>query len=92
MTITMAKDDRISIRVSSKVKTLLTTAANARNLSVSEFILDSAVQEANEAILDRSLFVLAPEDFDQLVKMLEPSEENDRRIAELLNRNKPWES
>lgn len=92
MTITMAKDDRINIRVSSKVKTLLTAAAKSRNVSVSEFVLESAVQEANEAILDRSVFVLPAEDFDALAQMLEPSEENDRRIERLLSRAKPWEN
>lgn len=92
MTITMPKEDRINIRVSSKVKTLLTEAAKSRNISVSEFILESAVQQANEAILDRSLFVLHAEDFDHLAQMLEPSAENDERIDGLLNRAKPWES
>ena len=89
MTITMAKEDRINIRVSSEVKSLLTRAAKTKNVSVSEFIVESAVQEAHETILDRSLFVLPAEDFDQLAKMLEPSEENNRRIENLLNRSKP---
>lgn len=92
MTITMAKEDRINIRVSSKVKTLLTAAAKSRNVSVSEFVLESAVQEANEAILDRNLFVLPAEDFDAVMQMLEPSPKNDERIEKLLNRTKPWEN
>lgn len=92
MTITMPKEDRINIRVSSKVKTLLTEAAKSRNISVSEFVLESAVQEANEAILDRSLFVLPAEDFDSMAQMLEPSTENDARIGTLLERAKPWDN
>lgn len=91
MTITMAKDNRISIRVSSKVKTLLTTAASARNLSVSEFILDSAVQEANEAILDRRTFVLSAEDFDELMILMSDTAENQRRYEELRQKAAKWE-
>lgn len=91
MTITMAKEDRINIRVSSEVKTLLTAAAKTKNVSVSEFVLDSAMQEAHEALLDRNLFVLPAEAFDQLVKMLEPSEENNQRIEKLLSRKTRWD-
>lgn len=90
MTITMAKDDRINLRVSASQKLLFTRAAEAKGVSVSEFILRSASEEAEEALLDRRDFVLSPEAFDQLMEMSSDVEANRARISKILAVPAPW--
>lgn len=91
MTITMAKEERISLRVDSKTKSLLETAAAARQQSVTEFMLENSMQAAHDAILDRNLFVLEGEDFDTLVERLSDVEENRKRFERLNSIARPWE-
>ena len=55
------KDDVIQIRASAETKAILNRAATLRGQKLSEFMLDSARREAEEAILDQRVFFLAPE-------------------------------
>lgn len=92
MTITMAKEDRINLRVSSQQKTLLISAAQARGVSVTEFILETSVRGANEAILDRDVFVLNPQAFDQLMEDLSDVQANRATLEKILAIPRPWEN
>ena len=91
MTITMAKEDRLNIRVSSKVKVLLEAAAESRQQTVTEFVLESALASASDAILDRNLFVLPPEDFNDLVESLSDPEANLKLLERLESKAKKWQ-
>ncbi|MGH7086439.1 MAG: DUF1778 domain-containing protein, partial [Acetobacteraceae bacterium] len=50
------KEETIEIRTASSTKALLAAAARARHTSMSEFILSSAVREAENALADRRVF------------------------------------
>ena len=91
MTITMAKEDRINLRVSSQQKTLLANAAQARGVSVTEFILDVSVRGANEALLDRNIFVLNPDAFDEVVLKLSDAAANRAKLEKIMEIPRPWE-
>ena len=86
----MAKDERINLRVSASQKLLFSKAAEARGVSVSEFILSSSVEEAEEVLLDRRDFVLDPEAFDQLMEAMSDVEANRARLVKILDTPKPW--
>lgn len=90
MTITMAKDERINLRVSSERKALYAQVAQSQGISVTEFILNTVDREAQDRILDRSIFVLAPEEFDQLVDQLSDVEANQARLQKLREIARPW--
>ena len=91
MTITMAKDERINLRVSSERKSLYAQVAQSQGISVTEFILNTVDREAHERILDRNIFVLDPEDFDQLIEELSDVDANQARLDKLLEIARPWE-
>jgi uncharacterized protein (DUF1778 family) len=52
------RSEKLDLRLTPKAKTTLQAAASASNRSVSEFVLDSALARANEALADRSIFGL----------------------------------
>ncbi len=81
----MAKDERINLRVSASQKLLFAKAAEARGVSVSEFILSSASEEAEEALLDRRDFVLSPDAFEQLMEDLSDVKANRATLEKMLS-------
>jgi uncharacterized protein (DUF1778 family) len=52
------RSEKLDLRLTPKAKTALRAAAAASNRSVSEFVLESALARADEALADRRTFVL----------------------------------
>jgi len=85
------KDSAINIRIQSQQRALLDKAAALQNKSRSEFILDTACKEAENLLLDRRLFIVNDEQYQEFTDILsEPLEDNEGLIS-LLKRKSPWE-
>lgn len=52
------RSEKLDLRLTPKAKTTLQAAAAASNRSVSEFVLESALARADEALADRREFIL----------------------------------
>lgn len=52
------RSEKLDLRLTRKAKTALRAAAAASNCSVSEFVLESALARADEALADRRTFGL----------------------------------
>ena len=87
----MAKDERLDLRVSLTQKRLLQQAAAISGRSVSEFVLDSALEDAGNALLDQRVFMFDPEAFDQLLARAEDIEKNKEAIDKILAITPPWQ-
>ena len=87
----MAKDERLDLRVSLTQKRLLQQAASISGRSVSEFVLDSALEDAGKALLDQRIFMFDPEAFDQLLARAEDVEKNKEAIDKILAISPPWQ-
>lgn len=86
------KDDVIQIRASRETKSILTRAAQLRGQKLSEFMLDCARREAEDALLDQRVFFLEPDAYDQFMARLDAPPRPDPRLAELMRRKAPWEA
>jgi len=86
------KDDVIQIRASAETKAILTRAAALRGQKLSEFMLDSARRQAEDALLDQRNFFLEPEAYDAFLALLDAPTKPDPRLVELMSRKAPWES
>jgi len=53
-----SKTQRVDLRVSPAAKQMIQAAAQAQDKTVSEFLLDSVLASAVEALADRRLFIL----------------------------------
>ena len=62
---TQALRSKIDLRVSPSDKRVLERAASASSQSVSEFVRASAIDRANEALADRTTFVLSKAQFSK---------------------------
>jgi uncharacterized protein (DUF1778 family) len=65
------KDERLDLRLSVQAKALLQRAAAARHKTVSEFVVDSSLNAAAEALADRREFLLGDEQWGAFLAALD---------------------
>lgn len=68
---TLTKDKRLNLRTTAEQDQRLKQAAEVREISVSEFILKSAMAEAEKVLADRRWFELNAEDFAKFEQALD---------------------
>lgn len=84
------KDEVIQIRASAETKTILNRAAALRGQKLSEFMLDSARRQAEEAILDQRSFFLDPEAHRRFLAMLDNPPKPDAALRARMRRRPSW--
>jgi uncharacterized protein (DUF1778 family) len=84
------KDDVIQIRASAGMKAILSRAASLRGQKLSEFMLDTARREAEEAILDQRTFFLDAEQHEQFLAMLDAPPAPSPTLGALMKRKPIW--
>lgn len=83
------KSERINLRASTREESMLRRAAEAEEVSVSTFILGSAVEQAERVLADRRWFMADSETFEEFVRLLDEPVSTDR-LAELFSRPSPF--
>lgn len=83
---TRRKDETIQIRASAEAKAMLNRAAAARGQKLSEFVLESARQRAEETLLDQRLFLLDDAAFEAFAAMLDRPKELPEEVKRRLTR------
>ena len=89
---TRPKDDVIQIRASAETKALFNRAAAMRGQKLSEFMLESARQEALERLLDQRSFFLDDEAHARFLKLLDAPPAPSAKARARVNRKAPWEA
>jgi uncharacterized protein (DUF1778 family) len=85
------KDDVIQIRASAETKALLNRAASLRGQKLSEFMLESARQRAEEALLDQRLFLLDAKAHAEFVALLDAPAKPSAALKRLMARKPAWQ-
>lgn len=65
------KDRRLNLRTSAHQEEFFRRAAEVTNTSLSQFVLDSAVERALMVLADQRLFVLGEEGFSRVEELLD---------------------
>jgi uncharacterized protein (DUF1778 family) len=79
-----SKTERINLRASVAAKMLLQEAADACQKSVSEFILDASLTQAQQALADRRVFKLDEKAWKEFQKILDRPVTPKPRLKQLL--------
>jgi len=85
------KDDVIQIRASAETKAVLNRAAALRGQKLSEFMLDSARRQAEEAILDQRIFFLDAQAHERFLALLDAPTKPSKHLKSLMARKPAWE-
>ena len=88
---TSRKGEVIQIRASAEAKAIINRAAAVKGQTLSEFVLYSARQAAEEALLDQRVFFLDPEAHEAFLALLDAPMPPSAELRALVARKKPWE-
>lgn len=91
MTRAVRKDDVIQIRAPAETKAMLNRAAALRGQKLSEFMLDSARRQAEEAILDQRVFFLDAKAHDAFLVTLDTPSKPIKELRALMVRKPAWQ-
>lgn len=79
------KPDKVELRISPIAKSRLQAAAQASHKSLSAFLLESGLAQADSVLADRTLFVLTDDQWKAFTAALEAPARPRPRLARLLN-------
>ncbi len=77
------RTEKLNLRLSLAAKRTLQAAATAEGKSVSEFVLDTAVSEAEGRLADRRIFTLGGKGWDAFVAALDAPPNRHPRLERL---------
>ncbi|MUH00118.1 DUF1778 domain-containing protein [Scytonema sp. UIC 10036] len=85
------RDVTINIRVHRAQRDLIDRAAEALGKNRSDFMLETVCREAEAVLLDRRLFIVDDEQFQQFVELLNAPPLANENLRQLLTTKAPWE-
>ncbi|ULN34737.1 DUF1778 domain-containing protein [Mycolicibacterium smegmatis] len=84
------RDQRMNIRASAQQQLLIRQAAEATDSTVTDFILDSALESAERVLADRKWFVANEEQWIEFQALLNAPLEPMPKLRQLLRRESPF--
>ena len=80
----------LNIRIRADQRRLIEQAAQALDKTVSDFVREAALREANQTLLDQVLFQLSADAWQQFNEALNQPQVNNPRLQDLLQRKPIW--
>lgn len=77
------RTEKLDLRLTPAAKRTLQAAASAEHKSVSEFVLDTALSEAEERLADRRVFTVGAKSWDAFVAALDAPPRRRARLERL---------
>lgn len=85
MTTRTTRTEKLDLRLTAEAKRVLAAAASAERRSISDFVLESALSRAGEALADRRSFPLDAEKWDAFLTALDKPTSDMPRMRKLLS-------
>lgn len=81
---------RLGLRATPRQQAVLRRAAEVSNKSMTDFILDSAYQAAEQTLLDQRLFLVTGSQSRVLLSLLDRPARDNPGLEDLFSRRPPW--
>lgn len=78
------RDQRFNMRMSSQQRQVIASAAAALDKSETDFVLDATVQAAERVLADRRWFIIEPDAWDELDRLLDEPVPYENDLRDLL--------
>jgi len=82
---------RLGLRATPEQEAVLRRAADVAHKSLTDFILDSACQAAEQTLLDQRLFMVSGSQYQALMELLDRPAEDNAGVREPFARKAPWD-
>lgn len=86
-----SRSARLGLRATLEQETVLRRAAKLAHKSMTDFILDSACQAAEQTLLDQRYFMVSGNQYQNLMELLDRPEQNNDGLRDLFSRQSPWD-
>jgi uncharacterized protein (DUF1778 family) len=86
-----ARRDTLNLRVKPADRGLIDRAAKLLGKTKTDFVMDAARRAAEEALLDRTLFLVEPEVYNEFLTRLDEPGRPNERLLHTLRTKAPWE-
>jgi uncharacterized protein (DUF1778 family) len=86
-----ARSARLGVRATPDQERILRQAAEAAHKSLTDFILESACQAAEQTLIDQRLFVVSGDQAQSLMELLERPAQDNAGLRDLFSHPEPWE-
>ena len=85
------KRDTLNLRIKPQLRGLIDRAAELSGKNRTDFVLDAARRAAEDALLDRTIFVVSPKAYAEFLARLDAPPGPNARLRRSLRTNAPWE-
>lgn len=82
---------RLGLRATPEQEAVLRRAADVAHKSLTDFVLDSACQAAEQTLLDQRLFMVPQSQYQALMDLLAQPEQVNDGLRDLFSRQAPWD-
>jgi len=83
-------EERLSIRANPSQKAALRTAADARHMNVSQFVLQASLREAEKVIKEETTVIVSAEEFAWIIQMMDEATPTPR-LREAMKQTPVWD-
>lgn len=90
MPIKAAPRETLNLRIAAAERGLIDRAAQASGKTRTDFILSAARRAAEDALLDRTIFVVSPSTYTKFLAMLDLPPKPNARLQRTMNATPPW--
>ena len=87
---TATRSARLGLRTTPQQEVVLRRAAKVSNKSMTQFILDSAYQAAEQTLLEQRLFLVTGSQSQALLSLLDRPARDNTGLNDLFARRPPW--
>ena len=87
---TATRTARLGLRTTPRQEAVLRRAAEVSHKSLTDFILDSAYQVAEQTLLDQRLFLVSGRQSQTLLDLFDRPARNNPGLKDLFSRRAPW--
>ena len=88
---TEARSERVDLRMTPAAKRMLQRAASVTNKTLTEFLLDTGLSAAHDALADRRVFQLDVKRWTAFMQALSNPPKDNQGLRKLLARKPAWE-
>lgn len=85
------KRDTLNLRIRPELRLLIDRAAELSGKNRTDFVLDAARRAAEDALLDRTIFLVNPRTYAEFVARLDAPPSPNNRLRRSLRTTAPWE-
>lgn len=85
-----SRSARLGLRATGQQETILRRAAEVAHKSLTDFILDSACQAAEQTLLEQRLFMVSGAQYQALMDLLDRPAQETQGLQDLFSRKAPW--